>query len=82
VLPSKEYYLDANSTVVLDAYAELIRATATALGGQPDVVDRDVADLIQFETEMAKVLRSIRDGGSMDALRHPSIYHLIRSIYY
>ena len=58
MLPSKEYYLEQenNSTTVIDAYAELMRATATALGGQAEVIDRDVTDLIQFEIQLAKVL--------------------------
>lgn len=58
MLPSKEYYLehDRNSTAVMEAYTELMRATAMTLGGQADVVDHDVTELIQFETQLAKVL--------------------------
>ena len=54
-LPSREYYIGSSNSTVLTAYADFMRGAALALGGQENVVDRDVADLIQFETELAKV---------------------------
>lgn len=55
-LPSRAYYLGhENFTSVLNAYSDFIRGTALALGGVKEVVDQDVADLLEFETELALV---------------------------
>lgn len=72
VLPSKEYYLehDRNSTAVMEAYTELMRATAMTLGGQADVVDHDVTELIQFETQLAKILIPNEERRNITSMYH------------
>lgn len=55
-LPSRAYYLgQENFTNILSAYSDFIRGTALALGGQPDVVEKDLSALLDFETELAAV---------------------------
>lgn len=55
-LPSRAYYLgQENFTSVLTAYKDFIRGTAFALGGETDVVEKDLSALLEFETELAAV---------------------------
>ncbi len=54
-LPGREYYLNKGAKNILSDYSDFIRGTAMALGGEESVVDRDVKDLVAFETEFAKV---------------------------
>uniref|UniRef100_A0A1A9VUG9 Endothelin-converting enzyme 1 n=1 Tax=Glossina austeni TaxID=7395 RepID=A0A1A9VUG9_GLOAU len=52
-LPSRDYYLKSSSENALKAYHKYMTKTAMLLGAKPDIVERELEQVLQFEIQLA-----------------------------
>ncbi|GBP37188.1 Neprilysin-4 [Eumeta japonica] len=67
-LPTREYFLQANNKVYLEAYKNYLVKIALLLGGSYDHVVRSADDLITFETRLAKITSAPEDRRNVSEL--------------
>ncbi|XP_012282531.1 neprilysin-4 [Orussus abietinus] len=57
-LPTRDYFLQPSNVVYLEAYKDYLIEVATLLGASPENATTQAAELIEFETKLAKITSS------------------------
>lgn len=54
-LPTRDYFIQSSNAAYLDAYTEYMRTILTLLGVRSDEATRATKEIVEFETELAKI---------------------------
>nr|CAH7747660.1 unnamed protein product [Callosobruchus chinensis] len=67
-LPAREYFLEEANLKYLKAYRVFILTVASLMGAKPNVAEKDVDEMIDFEIKLAEIMASTEDRKNISEL--------------